>query len=248
MIKNTKTNLSFYEKHNLDPELNLEKDVQAKYFVKRIDGVNFKKGQKILDVGCGVGVSAVYLRDKYRIIPYGLDVVDSAIEVATKNGLIAKKGDLDQYWPLEDNFFDGLISVQVLEHVLNPDNFLVESKRVLKKNGILIITTPNLAAWYNRVLLLLGYQPFFTEVSTIDKTLGLSFTKKLTPHTEPLGHLHVFTLKALEDLLRLHGFVIERKIGGRVNYFPNYIQLVDCFFSLFPSLATDLIVIARKVR
>jgi hypothetical protein len=38
-------------------------------------------------------------------------------------------------------------------------------RRVLREGGYLLITTPNLASWVNRLVMLLGYQPYNCEVS-----------------------------------------------------------------------------------
>ena len=53
----------------------------------------------------------------------------------------------------------------MIEHLYNPDHMLEECRRVLKPGGLLIISTPNLQAWYNRILFLFGVQPIFYEVS-----------------------------------------------------------------------------------
>ena len=116
----------------------------------------------------------------------------------------------------------------------------------LKKDGYFYISTPNLASWFNRVIFLFGYQPFFTEISNEDKTLGLKFTQAFTKNRAPLGHIRVFTLKGLIDLLEYHGFVIMNKYGGKIEYLPRFMKPFDKFFSNFPYLASDLFVVARK--
>ena len=57
----------------------------------------------------------------------------------------------------------------------------------------MLLSTPNLAAWYNRVLLALGVQPVFTEVS-----LRGIFGR---PGSVVAGHLRIFTRSALAQLL-----------------------------------------------
>lgn len=47
----------------------------------------------------------------------------------------------------------------------DPDNLLEGIYRVLKLGGKVVITTPNLGAWYNGELLLLGYQPYFVCIN-----------------------------------------------------------------------------------
>ena len=217
----------FYsERYENNSYLNLRTEA-ADRLISQIENINpFKAGDKVLDLGCGSGESGSTVKNKFNAKVYGIDINKQAVNKAKEKGLIAQISDVEQRWPFQNNFFDSIICTQMIEHLINPDFFLTESKRVLKKKGLLIITTPNLAAWFNRLILLFGYQPFFTEVSTLDKTLGLSFTKNLTPIRKPLGHLRVFTLKALREILILHDFEIIKVQGSVVSYFPKYIYRI----------------------
>ncbi len=223
-----------------------EKYYQTKYLFNKLNNLGLKKNDNVLDAGCGIGILGKFIKEYYSSTVYGIDMDKASVEIAKANGEKVTRGTLEGHWPYKDNFFDYVISVQVLEHLINPDNFLSESRRVLKENGILVISTPNLAAWFNRLIFLFGYQPFFLEASTQDKTIGLKFTRRLTKNRQPLGHVRVFTLYALDDLLKLHKFKVLETRGGEVNYLPQYMKPFDKLFSYIPSLATDLIVIAKK--
>ncbi len=245
--KSKEYNDNFYSQRYKDDWYVTLRVNDAKKLIKQIQDINpFNKNDKVLDLGCGTGEAGAVIKNKFEARVYGIDINSIAVEKARENGLLAKIADIETKWPYENNFFNSVVSTQMIEHLVNPDLFLQESKRVLNKKGLLIITTPNLAVWFNRIILMFGYQPFFTEVSTIDKTLGLSFTRNLTPIRKPLGHLRCFTLKALKEILELHGFELVKVKGSAVNYFPWYISIFDRFFSLFPSLASDLVVVARK--
>lgn len=239
-------NANFYDTyytHSFDYAGNFK---YAQYLLSKLTGVPFKKDHKLLDVGCGVGVLGKVIKDRFNSDVYGMDISDVAVSKARENGVKAKVAYIENPWPFKQQSFDIVVSQQVIEHLVNPDYFLQQARKMLKDRGYLVLTTPNLGAWYNRLLLLLGYQPFFTEVSTIDKTVGLSFTRKLTAQRNPLGHLRVFTLRALVDLLNLHGFKVEQTIGGKIFYLPKSMQPIDGLFSNFPSLSSDIIVIGRK--
>lgn len=138
------------------------------------------------------------------------------------------------------------IAIEVIEHLLNPDYMLREVHRVLKDDGIFLISTPNLASWVNRLILLLGYQPYNAEVST-EILAGVPW--KAYSFTKPSGHIRPFTLRGLRELLEYHGFHII-KVVGVPGVYPKHVlfQLLDKLFAKRPSLAQRLIVLARKSK
>lgn len=209
---------------------------------KKLNSVAYAPTNKILDIACGISVFGKTFGDQV----YGIDINPQAVKIANKNGIKAIIGDVEQKWKFPNAYFDIVICSHIIEHLVNPDQLLRESKRVLKDEGLLIIATPNLAAWFNRLLLLAGVQPFFTEVSTKDKTLGLTFTRSFTKSRKTLGHLRVFTLAALKDILNLHGFTVLSEIGHYFPAFPLFLRGLDTLFSFIPSLASNIIIIGQK--
>ena len=208
---------------------------------------NFLDGKKkILDIGCGIGVLASEVKDRYNSEVYGIDINRVAVKSAVQAGIKAKVGDIEKKLPYGNESFDAVLIIQVIEHVLGTDDLVLEAKRVLKENGLLIISTPNLSNWFNRIIFLFGFQPFFTEVSLKDKTFGLSFTRGMSVNRETLGHLRIFTLRALRDLLNYYGFKTNFIRGGNLYYLPKFMKPIDKFFSFFPGVASDLIVVAKR--
>lgn len=245
-MQNKKVNIEYYKKHVRDLEYEVKKQQQVDHLLEKIKDFHTPRGARVLDAGCGVGLFGAEFNRRFRASVYGFDFTESSVVLAKQKGIKAEVADIDLKWPYENSYFDVVLGIQIIEHVFNTDNFFAESNRVLIKGGILIVSTPNLAAWYNRIIFLFGYQPFFTEVSTVDKTLGLDITRKLTSNRETLGHLRIFTLRALEDILKMYEFEILKKIGGEISYLPLAMKPFDAFFANFPSLASDLIIIARK--
>lgn len=112
---------------------------------KRIKKNNLKK-VKILDFGCGDGVLIYLLLEKIKHVKfevYGIDVSEEAISVAKKK---IKKGSFSKQsvynTSFESNFFDFIISSDVIEHVKEPEKMIKEMKRVLRHNAEIIIGTP----------------------------------------------------------------------------------------------------------
>lgn len=64
-----------------------------------------------------------------------------------------------------DNSVDFAYALELIEHLWNCDVFISEVYRILKPQGIFLVTTPNLGAWYNRLLFSIGILPIHYEVS-----------------------------------------------------------------------------------
>lgn len=77
---------------------------------------------------------------------FGIDVSRYAIDIAKKRLPEAsfKTGNIEESLPYQENFFDVVLANDLLEHLENPIMALKNIYRVLKKDGILYITTPNL--------------------------------------------------------------------------------------------------------
>ena len=107
---------------------------------------NKKKNIQILDVGCGDAVLFYLLDQKikdYNLELYGVDSSDSALSVAREKNPKGFFKEADLYnIPFEDNYFDMIISSDVIEHIVEAKKMLSEIKRVGKNNSIIIIGTP----------------------------------------------------------------------------------------------------------
>lgn len=205
---------------------------------------------RLLDIGCGDGSFSVILKDFAKEV-YGIDIAKTAVETSKKKGIKAVQVDIDEEgFPFENNYFDAVFAGEIIEHLHDTDNILDEIYRVSKPKGLCVITTPNLAAWYNRFLLLLGFQPHFTGVSlryNVGK-LYIGKMKKNSIHAVG-GHISVFTYRSLRELLELHNFYIENVLGTNLDTpLPFYLNFFDKIVCRKVSLATYLIFAVRKVK
>jgi SAM-dependent methyltransferase len=109
-----------------------------------ITNLDLKKGDRILDVGCGDGYYLFLLSnlkiDKLQLV--GVDPDVKALESAKKNLSKIKlfKGDLMDRIPFKENTFDKVVMSEVAEHLPNDVKGLKEIYRVLKPGGVLCIS------------------------------------------------------------------------------------------------------------
>ena len=195
----------------------------------------------VLDVGCGDGDAlAVAARHNPAHRFAGIDWSAGALRQARGLGLAVLRGGVDPPGlPIADGAADVVIMSELIEHLVDPDGALAEVRRVLRPGGSLLLSTPNLAAWYNRGLLAVGFQPVFSEVS-LRGVYG-------RPGRVVAGHLRLFTRRALAEFLTASGFRCVRIAGARYHDVPRPLRPLDQAFCRWPSAASILLVHAQKV-
>ena len=209
-------------------------------------------GEHFLDVGCGDGSFSLLLKDALKAKEViGIEISPKAIDVLKEKGIKAYQLDIDeQAFPFTNDSFDVVYCGEIIEHLFNPDHLLDEAYRILKPGGKCMITTPNLAGWSNRLSLLLGYQPFATSVSPEHEGAGKLMLKG---NEGQWGHIRVFTLMALKELLKIRAFKILSVAGCPVrvnasssNLLGGGIKAMDKVMAVFPSWSSRIIVVVGK--
>jgi 2-polyprenyl-3-methyl-5-hydroxy-6-metoxy-1,4-benzoquinol methylase len=186
----------------------------------------------VLDVGCSSGMSTQNLVSNLasaRI--YGLDLSLKAMQAAKTRGILGIIADVASGVPICGLAFDIIIAGDIIEHLIETDFFLSEMRRCLKRSGLLILSTPNLARFVDRVRFIFGFAP-----------------KQCTPNHRYLKyHVTPFTLKTLRHSLKRNGFNIEVVASTFVHLDVTMRTDAKSRFlaRLFPSLGSSLIVSAR---
>ena len=193
----------------------------------------------ILDIGCGDGsaaATAAPILRPHRLV--GVDWSQDALRRANRHLSAVRGGLTDPGLPFASGSADAVLFSEVIEHLVDPDAALDELRRVLRPGGHLLLSTPNLAAWYNRGLLLAGVQPVFSEVS-MRGIYG-------RPGAQVVGHLRLYTARALKQMLPAAGFEVVRMSGAPYHDVPKPFRPLDRLACHTPSLASILLVHARR--
>jgi SAM-dependent methyltransferase len=131
-------------------------------------------------------------------------------------------------------------SMETLEHLVTPESFVRETNRILVDDGLFILTTPNLLAWYNRILVPCGSLPIHYEVTEENKKYGRLFARQ-----GPIaGHIRVFSPRALKELLHNNGFEVL-KIRG-LTFLYGKLRWIDSLFSHWVPLCSAFSIVAKK--
>ena len=175
----------FYEENAmLTPEA-----AQEKLLEKILEGVTIHSGMKILDVGCGMGGSSLYLAKKFGAHVTGITLTKKQLAMATQQAL--EEGVKNVTFEIEDalslskyadNTFDIVWSLESCEQFYDKNLFIQQAYRVLKPEGQLMLATwcsdreeyhGKMAAQYQKLCLAFDL-PYMPTIETYHKALELN--------------------------------------------------------------------------
>lgn len=158
---------------------------------------NLDGGIKVVNVGCGDGLYDRYLSQKFNLLA-GVDVNTYDISLAKQSNqenckyILADACEI----PFKNNSFDAALCIDVIEHVKNGENIILEIYRILKNEGVLIIAVPHEKYPYT-------YDP-------INFILECFFNRHINVGIWGFGHLRLYNTKLLGDMLEKAGFEIVK--------------------------------------
>ena len=193
-----KWNEEMSEKHN--PDLHHNHPNPFMRFLERrrtssiIQYLDIKDSDFILDVGCGAGNMLDQVRSTHR---FGVDISNFVLALSINR--LEDRVDLSrgnaELLPFKDDTFDKVFCSEVIEHTMNPDKVIREIYRVLKPEGICVVSIPN--------------ENFTIRLKQFIKSSGIA--KILLPtdkgdesklYDVHEWHLHAFGLKLLKNIIK----------------------------------------------
>ncbi len=203
---------------------------------KTYEALDPRKGKCYLDAGCGTGnFLSLLLTSQKGVKAVGVDFSPAMLTRACKK--LKNKGevnlcdmDLNTTLPFKKNNFDGIVCINVLYSLKNPDFVLKELYRVLNNDGKLILSTPHRDPKISAII------KEHTEALKIEYPLLWRFVflafllKVLLPAIAVVSinlfiktnkGNHFFTEKEIKSLLERNGFLIQSLdlLYGRQNWF-----------------------------
>lgn len=142
---------------------------------------NQLRGLKVLDIGCFIGEFLELMKEKGAQV-YGFELQKEAVKIANEklHGRAYRIDVMNDKFP--EQKFDIVTMIGLIEHVTNPIKLIKKCKKILKKDGLIFIQTPN------------------------TDSLFAKFMGKYWPPYSPVEHIHLFSRQSLEKVLRTNGF------------------------------------------
>lgn len=191
-------------------------DVRFKKALKLMTEQGLQYPQDLLDIGCTQD-SFMKLCPNCKCV--GMDI---------NGGENIVQADINERFPFDDKSFDIIFAGEIIEHSFDDSEFLRECSRVLRDDGVMILTTPNLVSLKNRFLMLLGREPRFAYQRY---------------------HYHVYTLKEIKKIVG-EVFDIIMIQSSYILYSSNREKHSGRFFEWladkFPQFGEHFIMIVKK--
>lgn len=203
--------------------------------VKVLDGLldaSSIQGKRWLDLGCRQGEFLSILRQRYGIIAYGIDAWPEDLKNDPRWDY--HRADLDAGFDYHEDF-DFISALEVLEHMIDTDGFLESCWKSLKRQGFLVLSTPNINSLRNRMSVPFGAYPAGLEYRNVVHHVRLYNTRKLREHL----NAHGFELVRLSGVNLLPLRFVKYALLGRVSELAS---------NLFPQLCGTTIVIGMKTQ
>jgi tocopherol O-methyltransferase len=237
---------------NLEDALNFSNSL----ILKEIESLNISS-PRIADLGCGVGASLFYIYPRLQNPKPALGLTlspvqaklakDSAQELNLQNQILFTEGDFTSV-PLANKSLDAIYSVEAVCHAVEPEKYLREASRLLRKGGKLILVddyvanrpfTKNESKWLNAYIE--GW--YVPGVRTVDQTvefanknnLRLIKNEELTPYLRlrNLPNPLASTLLFLGNLLPIKHAILPSMLGSMALQQCLYMKIVQYRFLVF---------------
>jgi 2-polyprenyl-3-methyl-5-hydroxy-6-metoxy-1,4-benzoquinol methylase len=151
--------------------------------------------KRVLELGCSTGYMSQYMTQKRNCSVTGIEVDGAAAEQAAKfcrKVLVRDLNSPDWNSGLRKGEFDVALMGDVLEHLVDPQQFLVQTRELLDSHATVVICLPNVVHWITRLRILLGRFDYGCA-GTLDHT-----------------HLRFYTVKTARELIENAGYRITR--------------------------------------
>lgn len=185
-----------------------------KYHVKKylLDNREFYAGKRVIDFPAGNGVTSRILKE-IGANPVALDLFPEYFKV---ENIECKRANIRTGLPEKAGSADALVCQEGIEHFSDQYEALKEFNRVLKMNGVLLITTPNYSNLRAKMSYLLSESERFNSKMPPNELDSIWMSKQELVDEIYFGHIFLIGIQKLRVLAKLSGFKIKKYHFTRV--------------------------------
>ncbi len=213
--------------------------------IKIIERYSSKK-KGLLDVGCGNGQMLVHLNDYKKT--WGIDISARAIKICAKKGINnVKKGSIYRI-PFNNNYFDTILLLDILEHT-KPQHALREISRVLKRNGIIIITVPAYKILWSKWDEIHKHKKRYKAEVLIHELNDAGFSVKYISYFFSYLVIPVYIYRKIKYFLPQKAYSSDFEINNRLlNFFSSIMSTIEMYLISKTNIpfGTSIICVAEK--
>lgn len=180
----------------------------------------------VLDVGCGAGGNILFLKSFGRVA--GLDISDEALKFSRREPFVALVRGSAEALPFPDKSFDVVSILDCIEHLEDDARALRECRRVLKNDGVLLLTVPAHQWLWSRHDEALHHKRRYTRRELGKKVRNAGF------EIQEMSH---FVIPAIP-------FLLLKKSIRRVKktLFPNTAEIIDTYDVILPRFLNNTLI------
>ncbi len=171
------------------------------------------ENNKILDLGAGYGYFTQLVYNEMQ--KHGMDAAnnlfasDFSPEDYKFNKIPCKFGDFNKGLPYEDETFDNVCSIEVVEHIEDQFKYIREINRILKPGGRLLITTPNILNANSRFAYMAYGAYFLFDILSINDDVA-----SCNGHINPVSYTYLAYILKKSGFENIQVYIDRRKKGG----------------------------------
>jgi len=202
--------------------------------IKALKNLKVEKNVSILDLGSGEGALTLKIIEEGYTNVEVVEYIEGRFEIKDVKCYNLDLNKIDLSLELNKTY-DLVIAAEIIEHLENPSFFFRNISQILKPNGHLIITTPNVSSWYSRIL--------FLRHGTLDWFTFDRFFKD--------GHIHPIFDWQIEFLSKQSGLYVVEKMYSN-NLFLKQKRLyrgpLKTFFRMYTYMYLLLIPLMKGIK
>jgi|YNPMSStandDraft_1061717.scaffolds.fasta_scaffold00892_15 cyclopropane fatty-acyl-phospholipid synthase-like methyltransferase len=185
---------------------------------KMLSLIKIDENKKIIDIGCGIGTSAIFISKKYNCIVYGISNSKKGIEIAVQNSYKNNVSDKVKFFikdvlnnDFSDNYFDIAWLMEMAHLIQDKQSLIKEAYRILKPKGEFIFCD----LIFKRYLKPIEILNLRNELQMLDRVFGKAVIETLKYYTNILnnvGFKNIETYDISENVIKTLDFWKENAI------------------------------------